>query len=150
MSTPFNKVVHSLRFLTASAIICFATLGTSSSPAPDRGFSFAAGEYNTPGHPELSPAQVIRIKQILAEVKPCQRPLVRYGLFGPSADDMVFFFKVPPGQVTHVLGAQNLYYNPRNGTMVPMPDNPNFEQIKAQGIQWDVHHEPCPSPAPEK
>jgi hypothetical protein len=64
-------------------------------------------------------------------------------------DDLVFFFVVSPGQATHVFGAENLYYNPRNGIAVPMPDNQDFPQIKAQGIQWDIHHQPCPSPTPK-
>ena len=58
-------------------------------------------DYNKPGHPSLALAQMSLIQRTLARVKSCQRPRVRYGVFGLNTDDLILFFAVPPGQGTH-------------------------------------------------
>lgn len=108
--------------------------------------TYDAMDYNRPGlHPPLNPKQVATIQAVLRRVKPCQRQLVQYS-FGNGFRDLVMFFSVPPGEGSHVFGTADEVYIPRDGSEMPMSDNENAEQMEKQGIQWDIDHQPCPSP----
>ena len=109
--------------------------------------TYDAMDYNRPGlHPPLNPKQVATIQAVLRRVKPCQRQLVQYS-FGNGFRDLVMFFSVPSGEGSHVFGTADEVYIPRDGSEIPMSDNQNAEQMEKQGIQWDIDHQPCPSPS---
>lgn len=109
--------------------------------------TYDAVDYDKPGlHPLLTPEQVARIRAVLIKVKSCQRQLVQYS-FGNGFRDLVIFFAVPSGEGSHVFGTADEIYIPRDGSEIPMSQNPNYEQMEKQGIQWDIDHEPC-APAP--
>jgi hypothetical protein len=114
---------------------------------PSQGTNFIAMDYSKPGHPELTFAQMSLIQRTLARVKPCQRPLVRYGLFGPDTKDVILFFAVGPHEGAHPFGTTNQVYFPDEGYSIATNDNGQLEQMKKQGIQWDIDHKPCPHPA---
>ena len=122
----------------ASATPPFEHLATSG-PGPP---IYVAADYDKPGHhPTLTLEQIETIRRMLARVKPCQRPLLRYVL----DDEVTLFFAVPPGQGAHVLGTRMDVYFPRSGIEVPMPqDGPAAEARAKQGVQWDIDHQPCP------
>jgi|GEM_PF-5128628 hypothetical protein len=133
------------RFGRHALVVCaaIAMLGCGSA----RGNNFVATDYNKPGHPSLSFAQMSIIREALDRVKPCQRTLVRYAVLGPNTDDLILFFAVPHGQGSHVFGTAIEVYFPDNGTEIPMgADDPQAEHREKQGIQWDIDHQPCPHP----
>jgi len=134
------KLSNNARAILVSA--CAAILLAS---APTEGSNFVATAYNNPGHPVLTSAQVALIKKTLARVKPCQRALVRYGLFGPSTTDIVFFFAVGPRQGTHPFGQGSVMYFPDGGYSNAVPDNGDAAKMEREGIQWDIDHQPCPT-----
>ena len=127
-------------------------------------------DYAKPGQPHLTARQVARIRQVLAEVKPCQRPLVRYVLDVPGfiKDGVALFFYSPrkpeptpqapvtPDPTTHVIMRRlvgvptmhvfdepMLYYALGIGLWWP-PELPESEQRAQANIQWDIAHQPCP------
>jgi hypothetical protein len=104
---------------------------------------YVAMEYDKPGHPSMTPEQMRTIREMLAKVKPCQRPLLRYVL----DDEVTLFFAVPPGQGARILGSPGLFYLPGTGGEVPIQENgPEAEARAKQGVQWDIDHQPCPRP----
>jgi len=104
-------------------------------------------DYDKPGHPSLTLAEMSLIQRTLERVKPCQRRLVRYGLLGSDMDHIVLFFAVGPHRGTHPFYTTNQVYFPDRGYSIATPDNGQVAQLKRDGIQWDIDHEPCPSPA---
>jgi hypothetical protein len=118
--------------------------------ANDDAPAYVALNYNVPGrHPPLTRAQVARIRQVLAQVKPCQRPLVRYLLSSEwpdlVKDGIAFMFKAQPNnESAHVFGAPNLYYMPSMGLFPGPPDEPARGAQEKEGIQWDIDFQPCP------
>ena len=113
--------------------------------------NYVAVDYNVSGqHPPLTPAQLTRIQQILARVKPCQRPLVHYAVYpyeGMQAG-LVFFFRTPNDDVldySHVFGDSGRYYMPTDGLFSGFTDDTSTQEAQAkQGIQWDIDRQPCP------
>lgn len=112
--------------------------------------NYIAIDYNVSGHhPPLTPAQMARIQQILARVKPCQRPLVRYA-FVPhdraipflvgEEDGLAFFFYTndedEAGEILHVFDTNNIYYREDVGLIPGMRPYPS--------IQQDIDEQPCP------
>jgi hypothetical protein len=70
---------------------------------------------------------------MLARVKPCQRRFVRYA-FTTAANGrqfVMFFGPYQGGVEPHVLGAKNLYYNPREGLSFPLPGEPVDYSVRA-------------------
>ena len=63
------------------------------------------------GHPSLTVAEADQIRAMLARVKPCRRPLLRFGYWG--ANEVALFFTISPvdsqGHTleTPILGATN-------------------------------------------
>lgn len=107
--------------------------------------NYVALDYNELGHhPVLTPEQVARIQQVLARVKPCQRPLVRYAIDRYEKDGIALFFGVYPNTFMHVFGSPDAYYLPSMGVFAGPPDNADIEAQTKQGIQWDIDHQPCP------
>jgi hypothetical protein len=106
--------------------------------------SYVATDYDKPGRPGpfLAAADIARIQTVLARVKPCQRPLVRYA--GGDGSPIVLFFAVKPGEGAHVLGTADEFYDPATGSVVPGSDNQSEEQMQKQGLQWDIDHQACP------
>ena len=106
--------------------------------------NYVAIDYNTPGHhPPLTPAQVIRVQQILARVKPCQRSLVRYALVPHHRSipyGLAFFFwtndEDEAGEILHVFDTSNTYYREDVGLIAGMQSY--------QSIQEDIDNQPCP------
>src|ERR1700722_16814119 len=108
--------------------------------------SYAAEDYDKPGRPgpSLSPSDTANIENVLSQVKPCQRPLVRYS-FGNGSTSAILFFEVPPGSAAHVLGTANEYYDPGSGSVIPASDNPAQTQMEKEGLKWGIDLEPCPT-----
>jgi hypothetical protein len=80
--------------------------------------------------------------------------LLRYGYWGTN--EVALFFAIPPvdaqghSLATHILGATNEIYIPKEGTSVVVPgDSGEYERYEnvEQGLRWDVAHHPCPSPS---
>lgn len=106
---------------------------------------YAAEDYGKAGS-LLSRTDISRLKEILRKVKPCQRSLVRYSFGGePAGGPAIFFFAPQPGEAPHVIGTADEIYMPFNGSVVPMSDNEEEDQMLKEGIQWDVDHQPCPA-----
>ncbi len=105
-------------------------------------------DYAKPGQPHLTARQVARIRQVLAQVKPCQRPLVYYVIEpGENKDGVAFFFynAKNPDEFNHVFGESNGYYFPGSGLIAGPNDMVSDSQHEAQAhIQWDIAHQPCP------
>jgi hypothetical protein len=107
--------------------------------------SYIAADYNAPGgHPSLTPDQTATIRRVLARVKPCQRPLVRYVLTQGEKDGIALFFEPEPDQWAHILGEPDAYYAPLQGVFAGPPDDPNTPAQGKQGMQWDIDRQPCP------
>jgi hypothetical protein len=107
--------------------------------------SYIAADYNaTGGHPSLTPDQTAAIRRVLARVKPCQRPLVRYVLTEGEKDGIALFFKPEPDQWAHILGEPDAYYAPLQGVFAGPPDDPSTQAQGEQGMQWDIDRQPCP------
>jgi hypothetical protein len=108
--------------------------------------NYVAVDYDIPGrHPSLTPAQVTRIRQTLAQVKPCQRRLVHYAI--PAKDGIALFFWPPDDEasLTHVFGMPGIVYRPEMGLFPGPPDRDAMVAAQAkQGIQWDIDHQLCP------
>lgn len=136
MSNRARNDVMTIKMLSVLVAVAALSLGLNAS---------AATTYNTPGHhPPLTPAQVVRIQQVLARVKPCQRPLVRYAIDRYEKDGIALFFGVYPNTFMHVFGSPDAYYMPSMGVFAGPPDNSDIEGQTKQGIQWDIDHQPCP------
>ena len=104
--------------------------------------TFAAVDYGKPGQPILTSKEVSQIQGVLSEIKPCQRPLLRYTLL-PDAPERrrtaVFFRIVDVGTgylASHVFGTNNLIYQ-RNGevhaTMYLWSDKQAIDEEKCVG-----------------
>jgi hypothetical protein len=96
----------------------------------------------------LSQSDASKIRDVLAKVKPCQKPLVRYAF--PDNGHMVMFFAVGPNQLAHIFGEGNSYYlTVDNTAIVPPNDAEDIDSEKAihEGVQWDIDHTPCTSPS---
>jgi hypothetical protein len=107
---------------------------------------YVAVDYDKRGHPSLTSVELASIRTALSIVKPCQRPLVRYA-YGNSDTPIFLYFAVGPQEGAKVFGTA-LVYDPSNDTGIPMSDITGEDEMVKQGIQWDVDHQPCPSPSP--
>jgi len=91
---------------TAEAPLAEATL------AP----TYVAVDYAKPGQPKLTSRQLVRLRNVLLLVKPCQHPLLRYVI--PPSDfkglPIAVFFRVVPMvngySGSHVFGTTNVMY----------------------------------------
>jgi hypothetical protein len=88
--------------------------------------TYAATDYGKRGQPKLTRNETAQLVTYLREVKPCQRPGLRYGFpnNGQPDDRMVVFFAVQkegrgyrPG---HVFGEPNLLYM-KDGELIARP-----------------------------
>lgn len=81
---------------------------------------------------------------MLARVKRCQRPLLRYAFssdaVGPTGRFVLF---LNTGGEPHVLGAKNIYYDSIEGAVRAVPGM-NIDY----SVQADINNFVCPTPAP--
>jgi len=114
--------------------------------------SFVALDYEKPGHPYLTPDNVRELQDVLLAVKWCQRSLVRYAFPNGNAEIAIFFDPKSLNGMAHIFGQGNFYYLPAEDTVVvPPPDFTNIDSKEAiaEGVKWDIDHQPCPaSPEP--
>jgi hypothetical protein len=99
--------------------------------------NYLALDYRERGQPGLTPRQAASLREMLARVKPCQRRFVRYAFTTAATGRqfVMFFGPFQGGVEPHVLGAKNLYYNPREGLSFPMPGEPVDYSVRADSIQ---------------
>lgn len=114
------------------------------SPVPTPG-RFQALEYQKPGQPPLTAAQVALIHKTLAVIKPCQRALLRYSFDNgdPSRKTIDLYFEPddPREPSVHVLWERDLYYFFEEGRAhaVPFADEPSPDW----SIRADITNNPC-------
>ena len=108
-----------MKILSALVIVAVPLCAGSSALAATTYPHYVAVDYNVPGHhPPLTTAQVTRIRQVLARVKPCQRPLVNYAVFSAedavAKDNIALFFWTPDDEMLLTLfSAPGIVYRPR-------------------------------------
>jgi hypothetical protein len=126
-------------------LVIAVTLATASPTAtPKYPPSYLAVNYDKPGHhPPLTAVEVARIRQVLAQVKPCQRPLVHYVLWERSfiKEGVALFFLTGEN---HVFGYPNVVW--WNGNVQAGPNDMTSESdLEGQrSIQWDIDRQSCP------
>jgi hypothetical protein len=138
-------------YVCAIAALLASCIGHSrhveSAPSPT-GHPYVALDYDKAGAPTLSDGDKAAIRSVLARVKPCQRPLVRYAIPEASSRIIMFFAS---NTATHVFGKGNEYYIPAyNMAIVPPPDSMKSIDPRAaiaEGVKWDIDHQPCPGAA---
>jgi hypothetical protein len=101
---------------TAASIATAKPLPTRS-PFPSLWPSFKASDYRD-ARPPLSAGQAAQVVSILARVRACQRPFVRYAFTNDANESrrFVMFFQSPHDDWPHVLEQKNLYYKKDVGT----------------------------------
>ncbi|MGC1381727.1 MAG: hypothetical protein WA814_11975 [Candidatus Baltobacteraceae bacterium] len=113
--------------------------------------SYLATDYDKPGHPELGSEDVEQIRAALAKVKACQKPILRYAFPDGYGRAVLFFGGKGPNEYAHVFGKGNFFYIPARNVIMVVPANASTidaKQAIAQGIEWDVDHQPCPHGLP--
>jgi hypothetical protein len=66
---------------------------------------FDATTYDKPHHPTMTAGDAAKIRRVLAEVKPCQRALLRY-IFTDGPGTVALYFAAPRGTFVHILGTR--------------------------------------------
>lgn len=112
------------------------------SPFPSLWPSYRATDYRS-ARPPLSAGQTAQLKLILAQVRACQRPFVRYA-FTNDVDEsrrFVLFFQSPHDDWPHVLDQQNLYYKKADGTTFALHSGGSLPDFS---LAADMRSHPCP------
>ena len=112
------------------------------SPFPSLWPSFKAIDYRS-ARPALSAGQAAQLSQILANVRKCQRPFVRYSFSNDVNESrrFVMFFQSPHDDWPHVLDQPNLYFKKEDGSVFSMSyggRTPDFS------LEADIRSHPCP------
>jgi anaerobic selenocysteine-containing dehydrogenase len=102
--------------------------------------SYLAEDYRAFHKRTLTRSEVAMIHKTLAQLEPCQRPMLRY-TFPADGDvqEFALFLQTPTTAWPHVLWTNNLYLHPDTGqvTAAPGPVPP------WHGLRYDVAHTPC-------
>jgi len=124
------------------AIVATAKPLPTRSPFPSLWPSFEATDYRS-ARPPLSAGQKAQLLQVLAQVRTCQRPFVRYAFTNDANDSrrFVLFFQSPHDDWPHVLEQQNLYYKKDAGTTFAVH---RFGRAPDFSLAADVRSHPCP------
>ena len=81
--------------------------------------SYAARDYLKTGHPKLNASEKARIRYMLTRVKLCQRRYLRYAFTSARQPWFIMFFGPTGSGFPHVLGEDNLYYDPTSESLPP-------------------------------
>jgi hypothetical protein len=124
-----------------SVALADPTPAATASPWP----TYGALDYRTPGrHPALTQAEVAKIRNMLARVKPCQRKFLRYAFPDPAENGdlpfVMFFGPYEAGHIPHVLGAGNVDYDPAEGRVEPFI----LQQDVDYSLKADIDQLGCP------
>jgi hypothetical protein len=131
---------HTVSISAAAALLaaCSALQPLAATPSPEPPPTYVALHAGTPGQPKLNAAEMAQVRKILAEVKPCQRPLLRYVFDGDSV--AIFFAPQKTGLsgviAPFVFGSHNEVYLPEDGSIIPTMDDVTDAQI--------IKYQKCP------
>jgi hypothetical protein len=126
----------------ASETLATAKPPPTLSPSPSLWPSYKAIDYIS-ARPPLSAGQAAQANLILAQVRACQRPFVRYA-FTNDVDEsrrFVMFFQSPHDDWPHVLDQQNLYYKKVEGTTFALHSGGSLPDFS---LPADMRSHPCP------
>lgn len=107
---------------------------------------FVALDFQKPGQPKLTAAQVALIRKTLAVVKPCQQSLLRYSFDNgdPSGKMIDLYFEPtddPTASSVHVLWQGDLYYRFEEGSAFAEPFD--GQSTPDWSIAKDIRDTPC-------
>jgi hypothetical protein len=105
--------------------------------------SYIAGDYDKPGHPDLTKKQAALIRYTLSLLRPCQAALLRYAFPDGSPHVMVLFFQPSDAALwPHVLWTGNFFYKPDEGKAIPGASG-GVPIPKWFGTAFEVEHQSC-------
>jgi hypothetical protein len=117
--------------IVIALLAAFVVPASAATPTPHPVSPYVALDAGKPGQPKLTAAEIARIRETLNEVKPCQRPLLRYIL--PIA---TFFAVESIGHgysMPHIFGTHNEVYWQAESRAIPMMrDTTDAEAVAEQ------------------